>query len=140
MQFKKYRKSFTLIEILIVMIIIGALAVLAVPRYFNTTEKMRSQEAVHTLTTLYAAQKRYYVDNGSYKVGTGPSKQLAAGDLDIDIPASGNFNTPKIDNNAGNVAEITRTGSTYTLSMDASGGFHCSPSPPSICSRMGYPP
>jgi general secretion pathway protein G len=58
--------GFTLVEILVVMVIIGTLLTLAVPRYFHAIE--RSKEAVlkQDLATLRESIDKFYGDTGSY--------------------------------------------------------------------------
>lgn len=46
MNLKKNKSGFTLLEIIIVIIIVGVLASLALPRFFETVEFSRSSEAV----------------------------------------------------------------------------------------------
>lgn len=46
------RKGFSLIELLVVVLIMGILASVAMPQYFNTVEKSRASEGIQTLKTL----------------------------------------------------------------------------------------
>ena len=46
------KKGFTLLEIIIVIIIVGVLASLALPRFFSTVEYSRSTEALASLTSV----------------------------------------------------------------------------------------
>ncbi len=52
MRMNKNRSGFTLLEIIIVIIIVGVLASLALPRFFNTIEYARSTEALNMIGTL----------------------------------------------------------------------------------------
>jgi prepilin-type N-terminal cleavage/methylation domain-containing protein len=65
----KQRRGFTLIELLIVVVIIGILAAIAIPKFQSTKGKayyagMRSD--LHNLTT---AQESYFYDHARYTVG-----------------------------------------------------------------------
>lgn len=60
------KKGFTLLEIIIVVIIIGIVASLALPRLFRSTEFARAQEALTFLGTLRSSMERCYVINNSY--------------------------------------------------------------------------
>ena len=56
----KFSKGFSLIELLIVVAIVGILAAVAVPAYFNHILRSRQAEAYHNLLDIKAAQEMYY--------------------------------------------------------------------------------
>jgi prepilin-type N-terminal cleavage/methylation domain-containing protein len=58
MRLKNNRSGFTLLEIIIVIIIVGVLASLALPRLFNTIEYSRSTEALNVIGTIKRAADR----------------------------------------------------------------------------------
>lgn len=53
------KKGMTLIEMLVVVIIVAALAMLAYPSYLSTLEKARAKEGVTLLAHLLAAQENF---------------------------------------------------------------------------------
>ncbi len=57
-------KGFTLIEIMIVVVLMGILASLAIFRYQKATESAKVTEAVATLKTMWEMEYTYYVANG----------------------------------------------------------------------------
>ncbi|MFH0839147.1 MAG: prepilin-type N-terminal cleavage/methylation domain-containing protein, partial [Candidatus Omnitrophota bacterium] len=50
------KRGFTLLEVLMVVIIIGVLATLAIPQYTKTVEKARAAEAYSNLGTIRKAE------------------------------------------------------------------------------------
>jgi prepilin-type N-terminal cleavage/methylation domain-containing protein len=60
------RKGFTLIELLIVVVIIGILAAIAIPKFANTKEKAFVSTMKSDLRNLMTAQETYYVDALAY--------------------------------------------------------------------------
>ena len=59
------RKGFTLIELLIVVVIIGILAAIAIPKFANTKEKAYIASMKSDLRNLITAQEAYFSDNNS---------------------------------------------------------------------------
>jgi type IV pilus assembly protein PilA len=66
------KKGFTLIELLIVVVIIGILAAIAIPKFANTKEKAYIASMKADLRNLITAQEAYFADNNSsYAASTG---------------------------------------------------------------------
>ena len=60
------RSGFTLIEIMVVIIILGILVGLVVPRLMEKPEKARKVKAQMQIESISAALKEYKLDNGDY--------------------------------------------------------------------------
>ncbi|AHG91523.1 African swine fever virus j13L [Gemmatirosa kalamazoonensis] len=60
------RKGFTLIELLIVVVIIGILAAIAIPKFSSTKEKAYMATMKADLKNLTNVQEAFYSDSGRY--------------------------------------------------------------------------
>ena len=65
------RKGFTLIELLIVVVIIGILAAIAIPKFSNTKEKAVISAMKSDLRNYASSQESYYADYTTYGNLTG---------------------------------------------------------------------
>lgn len=88
----KTRKGFTLIELLIVVVIIGILAAIAIPKFANTKEKAYLASMKSDLRNMATTEESYFADNQAYIAGT--ASNLAgvvspAGGIYGFVPSSG---------------------------------------------------
>ena len=67
------QKGFTLIELLIVVVIIGILAAIAIPKFANTKGKAVSAGLKSDLRNLASAQEGYWVEMKTYYGGAIPN-------------------------------------------------------------------
>jgi prepilin-type N-terminal cleavage/methylation domain-containing protein len=60
------RKGFTLIELMIVVVIIGILAAIAIPKFNNASARAKEKEADGILKQFYTLQQTYFAEKGSF--------------------------------------------------------------------------
>jgi len=107
-------QAFTLLEVLIVVIIIGILAAIALPQYVNTIEKARSAEATSNIGALRSSVERYWYEQSALAASYTPA---ALDRLDIDNPNNDTnrlFDYTLTDNS-------TQTTKTYTIRAERIG-------------------
>lgn len=110
------RKGFTLIELLIVVVIIGILAAIAIPKFANSKEKAVLASMKTDLRNLVTSQEGYYFDNSDYAGGITPGVQ---------VNATGGAGLIPFNPSNGNVLAVTYvsvTGYSATVTNPALGG------------------
>jgi prepilin-type N-terminal cleavage/methylation domain-containing protein len=73
------RKGFTLIELLIVVVIIGILAAIAIPKFANTKEKAYLASMKSDLRNLITAEEAYFADSVKYTSNLGTNYNTTSG-------------------------------------------------------------
>jgi prepilin-type N-terminal cleavage/methylation domain-containing protein len=98
------KKGFTLIELLIVVVIIGILAAIAIPKFANTKEKAYYAAMKSDLRNLVTAQEAYFSENQNlyantiaamgtnYKASTGVTVTMTGGGTGTSWSASSTHN------------------------------------------------
>jgi type IV pilus assembly protein PilA len=66
LKLRKKAKGFTLIELMIVVVIIGILAALAIPNFLRYQAKSKQSEAKTNLASIYVSEIAYFGENNLY--------------------------------------------------------------------------
>jgi prepilin-type N-terminal cleavage/methylation domain-containing protein len=111
--------GFTLVEILVVLLILGLLASIAIPAFFSQRNKARDAEAKVMVRTAETAMETFATDRGGSYSGVSPNALLAiepslrnvpSGDLTAQaMGASGKYR----------VAVVSGTGTQFTIRREA---------------------
>jgi prepilin-type N-terminal cleavage/methylation domain-containing protein len=123
----KRHRGYTLVEIVVAIALLGIISGVAIPNYFNSVQQTRAQEAQANLNVIYAAERVFFINNGTFWPAAGTSQGTAANlvaintNLNIDL-APPQFYPIVITSGAGAtsftaVATSNRPGSarTYTV-------------------------
>jgi prepilin-type N-terminal cleavage/methylation domain-containing protein len=103
-------RGFTLIELLIVVVIIGILAGIAVPKFAATKERAFMGTMKSDLRNLATAQESYFYDHNTYYIGA--------------VPAAGFLYNPSRDVDV-NIGEATIAGWSATATHAGAPGRTC---------------
>ena len=103
------RKGFTMIELMVVVVIVGVLAAIAIPLYGKYVKNARLTEATSRIGEIVTAAKAYALENDT------PNPTWPAGAVGVvDLAASDNFTYAITDGGGSNASttalEITATG------------------------------
>jgi prepilin-type N-terminal cleavage/methylation domain-containing protein len=105
------RKGFTLIELLIVVVIIGILAAIAIPKFANTKQKAIVASMKSDLRNLVTAQEAFFSDYNTYAAGFANAQSATQVAF---TPSSGNVLTIGVATAGGWNATITNPAVTGT--------------------------
>jgi type IV pilus assembly protein PilA len=111
------RKGFTLIELLIVVVIIGILAAIAIPKFANTKEKAYLASMKSDLRNMATVQEGYFSDFQVYTTGSGSNIGGTTTSLAGFVPSAGVTVAAVATGGTGWSATTTHSATTRTCSM-----------------------
>jgi type IV pilus assembly protein PilA len=138
----KREQGFTLIEVLAVMVIIGILAAIAIPAFFNQRNKASDSGAKEIAHTARVAMEALGSDNdGSYSTASPANLNAIEGSL---ATAAGSPPKPYVSAASGTADSWTLTvtaptGDTFTVAKSSSGGLSFTCTVPAGNDRGGCP-
>ena len=112
----KKHSGFTLVELLIVIVVIGILATVAVPRFTDVTTKANTAKIQSDLTTIDTAIQIYYMEKGDYPADI-PALVNGKYLMDTPTPPSGKAYA-KASSTATTSTELTITEKVYSINDD----------------------
>ncbi len=129
-KFHRSQKGFTLIELMIVVVIIGILAALAIPRFMRATTKSKQSEAKQILKQIYVMQRAYRQENDTY---TANGQTATAGGsfatLGVDIMSSARYSYAITADSSSFTATATANldddGAIDTWTINEAGNLQC---------------
>lgn len=78
-----HHRGFTLVELLLVLVILGILAAIVIPKFSGRTEQAKEQAAVTQISTFKTALDAFEVDTGGYPKGRNGLQDLIVQPRDI---------------------------------------------------------
>lgn len=134
----KGEAGFTLIELLVVMLILGILAAIAIPAFFNQREKATDAQAKSAARTAETAMETYATENGgSYALAT----PAILHNIEPTLQTAGNnkIEIPKAEEKVFQVTSVSTTGNKFNIERQAGGTvvFTCSTEEKAGCPKGG---
>ena len=123
--------GFTLVELLVVMLILGLLAAIAIPSFFNQRDKATDADAKASARTAQTAVETYATDNGgSYaSVAVGDLRAIEETLTETAGPPERMTVTSAADTYTVTVTSDRTSGPAFSISRTAAGGitYTCTP-------------
>lgn len=116
--------GFTLIELLVVMLIIGLLAAIAIPSFFNQRDKANDADSKEQVRTAQTAMETYSTDHGGSYGGADGDALVTIESTLSEVNTAGLLDvTPSTDGKGYSVAvETDDTGNVFTIERASGGG------------------
>ena len=124
--------GFTLVELLVVMLILGLLAAIAIPSFFNQRDKARDADAKSAARTAQTAMETWATDNGGSYAGVAANGaelvtiEETLGSATLAVVSDPDTYTVTVTSDTGNDFSIARNAAGSTsLTCDVDGEAGC---------------
>ena len=84
---KQMQKGFTLIELMVVIVIIGILAAIAIPSYLDNANRAKVVEGINIMSPIKTTVAEVYIASGEFPPGNS-GDPVVADNMGIDIPSA----------------------------------------------------
>jgi type IV pilus assembly protein PilA len=113
-------KGFTLVELLVVMLILGILAAIAIPSFFNQRDKATDASAKSMARTSETAMETYATENGGVYNGTPAPSGTVLHDIEPTIVAA-DVAVTGVTADSYTVTATSGTDNTFSISRETDG-------------------
>ncbi len=129
--------GFTLVELLVVMLILGLLAAIAIPSFFNQRDKAKDADAKASVRTAQTAMETYATGNQGSYVGADTSALENIEATLTDAPNPVAVSNPTADSYS--ISVLSDAGQTFSIARAAGGttSLTCSPVDTDGCPPSG---
>jgi type IV pilus assembly protein PilA len=132
--------GFTLVELLVVMLILGLLAAIAIPAFFNQRTKAQDSEAKATVKTAQTAIETYATDNnGAYTGATRANLKTIEPTLSSASTGANAITTLTVASNSYTLTVTSESTNTFSIARATNGSltYACTPSGNGGCPSSG---
>lgn len=113
-------KAFSLMELMIVVVIVGVIALFGIPNYQRTIDIAVAKDAVSNLKLIAAAQQRYLARNSSYYPSSATTVDVHSINDELKLNISQQQGVTYSCTNTAPQCSATRTGWTYSITLPTS--------------------
>jgi type IV pilus assembly protein PilA len=114
--------GFTLVELLVVMLILGLLAAIAIPSFFNQRDKAKDADAKSSVRTAQTAIETYATDHdGRYTGAT--AARLKDIEVTLNDPPGNTLAVNVPSPSAYTVTVTSKTGTNFSITRDSTGAL-----------------